>query len=79
MWYRSSHCDSSGKVPDIVSVRLQVQSLALLSGLRIWHCCKLCRLQMWLQTGVTMAVCRQQLQLRLDLYLGNFHMLQVHH
>ena len=46
-------------------MRTQVCSLASLSGLRIWHCCKLrCRLQMWLGSGVAMAVagrCRSNL------------------
>ena len=38
-------------------MRLRVQSLALLSGLRIWWCPELwCRLQMWLGSGVTVAV-----------------------
>ena len=39
----------------LVSVRMQVQSLTSLSGLRIWHCHKLqCRLQ--IQLGSTVAV-----------------------
>ena len=38
-------------------VRMQVRSLALLSGLRIWHCHELrCGLQMWLGSGVAVAV-----------------------
>ena len=42
---------------ELASMRTQVQSLALLSGLRIWHCCELwCRLQMWLGSGVAVAV-----------------------
>ena len=33
----------------LVSMRMRVQSLASLSGLRIWHCCELwCGLQTWL-------------------------------
>ena len=29
----------------LISIKMQVQFLALLSGVRIWHCCKLwCRL-----------------------------------
>ena len=47
------------KIPglDIVSMRMQVQSLASISGLRIWHCCKLWRgSQMWLESEVAMAV-----------------------
>ena len=41
----------------LVSIRMHVQSLASLSGLRI-HCCpKLrCRSQTWLRSGVAMAV-----------------------
>ena len=35
------------------TMRLWVQSLASLSGLRIWHCCELwCRLQMQLALGL---------------------------
>ena len=38
-------------------MRIQVQYLALLSGLRIWHCCKLqYRLQMQLGSHVAVAV-----------------------
>ena len=41
------------KGPNIVSVRMRVQSLALLSGLRIWHCHKLWhRSQIWQGSGV---------------------------
>ena len=37
-------------------MRLRVQSLAFLSGLRIQHCCELwCRWQMWLGSGVAVA------------------------
>ena len=37
----------------LVSMRIRVQFLASLSGLRIWRCCKLWhRLQMWLRYGV---------------------------
>ena len=40
----------------MVSVRMRVQSLASLSGLRTWHCHKLwCRLQMWLGSCRSMA------------------------
>ena len=36
---------------------MQVQSLASLSGLRIWHCCELwCRLPMCLRSGIAVAV-----------------------
>ena len=31
--------------PDSVSVKMQVRSLALLSGLRIWYCCKWSQMQ----------------------------------
>ena len=38
-------------------MKTQVQSLASLSGLRIWHCCKLwCSLQTWFGSGIAMAV-----------------------
>ena len=41
----------------LVSVRMQVRSLALLSGLKIQHYCKLqCRAWTWLGSGVTIAV-----------------------
>ena len=41
----------------MVSVRMWVQSLALLSGLRIWRCGKLlCRSQMQLGSGIAEAV-----------------------
>ena len=44
-------------VPNIVSMKMWVQSLASLSGLRIWCCCKLWhRLQMRLGSSVAMAV-----------------------
>ena len=33
-----------------------IPGLALLSGLRIQHCCELCRLQMWLGSGIDVAV-----------------------
>ena len=39
------------------TMRLQVQSLALLSGLRIWYCHELWfRLQTWLGSGIAVAV-----------------------
>lgn len=41
----------------LVSMRTQVRSLALLSGLRIQHRCELwCRPQTWLKSGVAVAV-----------------------
>ena len=41
----------------LVSMRTQVRSLALISGLRIRHCHELwCRSQMWLGSGVAMIV-----------------------
>ena len=41
----------------LVSMRTQVQSLASLSGLRIWHCHGLwCRLQMWLGSCIAVTV-----------------------
>ena len=52
------------------TMRLWVQSLTLLSGLRIWHWRELwCRSQTRLESGVG----RQQ-QFQLDLYPGNLHM-----
>ena len=54
---RSSCCGLVGLRPDVVSVRLWVQSLASLSGLRIQHCHKLQhKSQMWLRSGVVMSV-----------------------
>ena len=63
----------------LVSIRTRVQSLALLSGLRIQHYCEVCcRLQMLLRIpcycGCDVV---WQLQLRFDSEPGNFHMLQV--
>ena len=46
----------------LVSMRMWIWSLALLSGLRIQHC--------WIQ-------CRSQLQLWFDPWPGNFHMPQM--
>ena len=41
---RSSHCGSAGQEPIIVSMRIKVLTPASLSGLRMWHCCRLwCR------------------------------------
>ena len=41
----------------LVSMKMQVQSLALLSGLGIWHCLELwCRLQTQLRSTIAMAV-----------------------
>ena len=53
----TSHCGSVGpklgQEPNRVSMRMQVGSLASLSGLRIWCCHELwCRSQMWLGSGV---------------------------
>ena len=40
----------------IGTMRLQVRSLALLSGLSIWRCRELwCRLKMWLGSGMAVA------------------------
>ena len=47
----------SGLRTQLVSMRMQVSSLASLSGLRIQRCCKLWfRSQMWLIFGVAVAV-----------------------
>ena len=44
------------KQTQLVSMRMRVQSLAPLSGLRIQHCRELwCRLQMWLGSGIAVA------------------------
>ena len=41
------------------SMRLWLLSLALLSGLRVWHCCKLrCRLQTWSDLALLWLWCR---------------------
>ena len=41
----------------LVSIRMQVQSLASLSGLRLQHCPELwCRSQVWLRSGIAVAV-----------------------
>ena len=54
----------SSKGPGLLPMRMRVQSLALLSGLRIWHCCELWyRSQMWLRSGITVG---RQLQLQFD-------------
>ena len=60
-----------------VSMRIQVWSLASLSGLRIWCCCcSKCRSKMLPRSGVAVAVVGWWLWLQLDL-ASNFHMLQV--
>ena len=60
------------KNPTLVSMRMQVRSLASLSGLRIWHCRDLwCRSRMWLDPVLLW------LQLWFDLQPWNFHMPQV--
>ena len=49
--------EAQWKQTGLVSVRMRVQSLALISGLRIWHCGELwCRLQAWLGSGIAVAV-----------------------
>ena len=60
----------------LASVRMQVQSLASFSGLRIQHCCELwCRSQRRLRSSVTVAVAvGQWLQLRFDPEPGDLHM-----
>ena len=48
---------SASVVKKLVFMRVQVQSLALLIGLRIRRCCELwCRLQAWLGSWVAVAV-----------------------
>ena len=47
----------SGLRTQLLSKRMWVQSLSLLTGLRIWCFRELwCRLQMWLRSGVAIAV-----------------------
>ena len=47
----------SGNEPDLASMRMQVRSLAWLSGLRIWHCYEVwCRSQMWLGSHLAKTV-----------------------
>ena len=49
----------SGFWTRLASMRMRVQSLASLSGLRIWHCHELWyRSQMWLGSGVLWLLCR---------------------
>ena len=46
-----------GQEPDIKSVGMQVRSLALLGGFRIWCCHEWwCRSQTWIGSGVDVAV-----------------------
>ena len=53
---QSSHCGIVETNPTSI-MRMQVWSLASLSGSRIWHCSELwCRSQMQLGSGVAMAV-----------------------
>ena len=48
---------AQGKQIRLGTWRLWVRPLALLSGLRIWHCCELwCRWQTWLESGIAVAV-----------------------
>ena len=45
------------KLIQLGTIRLRVQSLASLSELQIQRCCELwCSLQMWLGSGVTVAM-----------------------
>ena len=53
----SFYCGLVGKEHNIVSVKIWVCFLASLSGLRIWHCCRLqYRWQMWLRYSLAVAV-----------------------
>ena len=52
----SSHCGSAGYQDNIESMRMPIQSLACLSGLRMQPCHKLgYKLQMWLQSALAVA------------------------
>ena len=54
---RSSRCGTEQKRIRLGTIKLWVQSPALLSGLRIQSCRELWRrLQMWLRSGIAMAV-----------------------
>ena len=45
------------KQMQLVSMRIQVQSLASLSRLEMWHCHELwCRLQTWLRSCIAVVV-----------------------
>ena len=52
---KSSSCDSADEEPHTVSLRTRVQSLASISGLRIWHCHKLWH-RSWMRLGSGIAV-----------------------
>ena len=55
--YRSSCCGSAEMSSGLVSMRMLVRSLALLSGSGIWHCCELwCKWQTWFGFCVAVAV-----------------------
>ena len=56
--YRSSHRGSAVRTW-LVSMRMRIRSLALLSGLRIWYCQELWyRSQMWLRSCTAVAVAK---------------------
>jgi len=56
-WGSSCHGSAETKGIQLGTMRLQVQSLASLTELRIWHCHELwCRLQMQLRSRVAVAV-----------------------
>ena len=62
----------------LVSMRFGVQSLALLSGLKIWRCHELwCRSQTWLGSGVAVTGAGWQLPLGSDPQTENLHVLQA--
>ena len=51
------------KETQLLSITMLVLSLALFSGVRIWRCCKLrCRWQMWLGSGIAVAVVQALIQ-----------------
>ena len=61
-------------IAQLLSMRIWVRSLALLSGLGIWCCHMMHRPQMWLGSCVVVTGVGWQLELLFDPYPGNFQM-----
>ena len=56
-WTLGVHVVAQRKQSRLGTMRLQVRSLASISGFRIRRCCELwCRLQTWLESGVAVAL-----------------------